>query len=95
MIDLNSLNLYKEKISSYLDENALSISTKSNILNMFKFKSYTGNGIEPHGSVQIDENGIATGFRDGLIRSLTGCMRWIANPPDPVKEPATPCLRHP
>ena len=30
-----------------------------------------------------------------LIHSLTGCMRWIANPPDPVKAPATPCLRHP
>ena len=21
-----------------------------------------------------------------MIRSLTGCMRWIANPPDPVKD---------
>ena len=30
-----------------------------------------------------------------MIRSLTACMRWIANPPDPVKAPATPCLRHP
>ena len=39
MIDLNSLTLYKNKISSYLDENALSISTKSNILNMFKIKT--------------------------------------------------------
>ena len=62
MIDLNSLALYKNKISSYLDENALSISTKSNILNMFKIKNYTGKGIEPHGSVKIDENGIATTF---------------------------------
>lgn len=56
MIDLNSLALYKNKISSYLDENVLDISTKSNILNMFKIKNYTGNGIEPHGSVKIDEN---------------------------------------
>ena len=78
MIDLNSLTLYKEKISSYLDENALSISTKSNILNMFKFKSYTGNGIEPHGSVQIDENGIATGFRQGNY-ILTGLSADILN----------------
>ena len=54
MLDLNSLTLYKNKINSYLDENALSISTKSNILNMFKIKNYTGKGIEPHGSVQID-----------------------------------------
>ena len=78
MIDLNSLTLYKNKISSYLDENALSISTKSNILNMFKFKSYTGNGIEPHGSVQIDENGIATGFRRGNY-ILTGLSADILN----------------
>ena len=78
MLDLNSLTLYKNKISSYLDENALSISTKSNILNMFKFKSYTGNGIEPHGSVQIDENGIVTGFRQGNY-ILTGLSADILN----------------
>ena len=78
MLDLNSLTLYKNKISSYLDENALSISTKSNILNMFKFKNYTGKGIEPHGSVQIDENGIATGFREGNY-ILTGLSADILN----------------
>ena len=78
MIDLNSLTLYKNKISSYLDENALSISTKSNILNMFKIKNYTGNGIEPHGSVKIDENGIATGFREGNY-ILTGLSADILN----------------
>ena len=78
MIDLNSLTLYKNKISSYLDENALSISTKSNILNMFKFKSYTGKGIEPHGSVKIDENGVATGFREGNY-ILTGLSADILN----------------
>ena len=78
MIDLNSLTLYKNKINSYLDENALSISTKSNILNMFKIKNYTGKGIEPHGSVQIDENGIATGFREGNY-ILTGLSADILN----------------
>ena len=78
MIDLNSLALYKNKISSYLDENALSISTKSNILNMFKIKNYTGKGIEPHGSVKIDENGIATGFREGNY-ILTGLSADILN----------------
>ena len=62
MLDLNSLDLYKNKISSYVDENALDISTTSNILGMFKIKNYTGKGIEPHGSVKIDENGIATNF---------------------------------
>ena len=78
MIDLNSLTLYKNKISSYVDENALSISTKSNILNMFKIKNYTGKGIEPHGSVKIDGNGVATGFREGNY-ILTGLSADILN----------------
>ena len=62
MIDLNSLNLYKEKIGSYVNENALDISTTSNILGMFKIKNYTGNGITKRGNVKIDKNGIATTF---------------------------------
>ena len=78
MIDLNSLTLYKNKISSYVDENALDISTKSNILNMFKIKNYTGKGIEPHGSVKIDENGVATGFKQGSY-ILTGLSADILN----------------
>ena len=45
---------------------------------MFKFKSYTGKGIEPHGSVKIDENGIATGFRRGNY-ILTGLSADILN----------------
>lgn len=78
MIDLNSLTLYQKKISSYLNENVLDLSTKSNILNMFKIKNYTGNGIEPHGSVKIDENGIATGFKRGNY-ILTGLSADILN----------------
>ena len=62
MIDLNSLTLYKNKISSYVEQNALDISTTSNILGMFKIKNYTGNGITKHGNVKIDEKGIATTF---------------------------------
>ena len=62
MIDLNSLNLYKEKISSYVEQNALDISTKSNILSLFKIKNYTGKGITKNGNVKIDEKGIATTF---------------------------------
>ena len=62
MIDLNSLTLYKEKISSYVDKNALDISTTSNILGMFKIKNYTGKGITKNGNVKIDEKGIATTF---------------------------------
>ena len=45
---------------------------------MFKIKNYTGNGIEPHGSVKIDENGIATGFRQGNY-ILTGLSADILN----------------
>ena len=62
MIDLNALTLYKNKISSYVDQNALNISTTSNILGMFKIKNYTGNGITKNGNVKIDEKGIATNF---------------------------------
>ena len=62
MIDLNSLTLYKEKISSYVEQNALDISTTSNILGMFKIKNYTGKGITKRGNVKIDEKGIATTF---------------------------------
>ena len=62
MIDLNSLTLYKNKISSYVEQNALDISTKSNILSLFKIKNYTGKGITKNGNVKIDEKGIATNF---------------------------------
>ena len=78
MIDLNSLTLYKNKISSYVDENVLDTPTKSNILNMFKIKNYTGKGITPYGSVKIDENGVATGFREGSY-ILTGLSADILN----------------
>ena len=71
MIDLNSLTLYKNKISSYIDENVLDISTKSNILNMFKIKNYTGNGITKNGNVKIDEKGIATNFIKGTDHVVT------------------------
>lgn len=33
--------------------------------------------------------------RNCLIYSLIGYTQQIANTPDPVKEPASPCLRHP
>ena len=65
MIDLNALTLYKKKISSYIDNDILDISTKSNILNMFKIKNFTGNGIKINGNVKIDENGIASNFDYG------------------------------
>ena len=45
---------------------------------MFKIKNYTGNGIEPHGSVKIDENGIATNFGSGNY-ILTGLSADILN----------------
>lgn len=78
MIDLNALTIYKEKINSYVDNDILDISTKSNILSLFKIKNYTGNGIEPHGSVKIDENGIATNFGSGNY-ILTGLSADILN----------------
>ena len=63
MIDLNSLTLYKNKISSYLDDSMPLPSPKDIlILNDELIDNYTGNGITPHGGVKIDENNIASGF---------------------------------
>ena len=61
MIDLNSLALYKNKISSYVDQNVLNISTKSNILSLFNFRNYTGNGLTIPSSIKINE-GVASNF---------------------------------
>ena len=61
MLDLNSLTLYKEKISSYVNENALDISTTSNILSLFNFRNYTGNGLTIPSSIKINE-GVASNF---------------------------------
>ena len=61
MIDLNSLTLYKEKINSYIDNDILDISTKSNILSLFNFRNYTGNGLTIPSSVKINE-GVASNF---------------------------------
>lgn len=71
MIDLNSLALYKKKIISYIDENALTFPTKSNILSLFKIKNYTGKGITKNGNVKIDETGIATNFIKGTDHVVT------------------------
>ena len=65
MLDLNSLALYKNKISSFFDKNVLNnlnFSSISNILGLFKIKSYTGNGIKTNGNAKIDENGVASHF---------------------------------
>ena len=42
----------------------------------YKIKNYTGNGIEPHGSVKIDENGIASGFSNtsNIILTSLNCL---------------------
>ena len=76
MIDLNSLTLYKEKISSYLDDLMPLPSPKDIlILNDELIDNYTGNGITPHGSVKIDENNIASGFsnRNNYLLTSLNC----------------------
>ena len=68
MIDLNSLTLYKNKISSYLDDSMPLPSPKDIlILNDELIDNYTGNGIKRYGSVKIDENNIATGFSNAVL----------------------------
>lgn len=77
MIDLNSLTLYKNKISSYLDDLMPLPSPKDVlILNDELIDTYTGNGITPHGSVKIDENSIASGFSNtsNIILTSLNCM---------------------
>ena len=72
MIDLNSLTLYKEKISSYVDDQMPLPSPKDVlILNDELIDNYTGNGITKNGSVKIDENGIASGFSNANNYVLT------------------------
>ena len=77
MIDLNSLGLYKEKISSYLDDQMPLPSPKDIlILNDELIDNYTGNGITPHGSVKIDQNSIASGFSNtnNIILTSLNCL---------------------
>ena len=77
MIDLNSLTLYKNKISSYLDDSMPLPSPKDVlILNDELIDNYTGNGITPHGGVKIDENSIASGFsnRNNYILTNLNCL---------------------
>lgn len=77
MIDLNSLTLYKNKISSYVDDSMPLPSPKDIlILNDELIDNYTGNGITPHGSVKIDENSIASGFSNSsnIILTSLNCL---------------------
>lgn len=72
MIDLNTLTLYKNKISSYVDDSMPLPSPKDIlILNDELIDNYTGNGIKPYGSVKIDENSIASGFSNANNYILT------------------------
>ena len=77
MLDLNSLTLYKNKISSYVDDLMPLPSPKDIlILNDELIDNYTGNGITPHGSVKIDENSIASGFSNtnNIILTSLNCL---------------------
>ena len=77
MIDLNSLILYKNKISSYVDDSMPLPSPKDIlILNDELIDNYTGNGIKRYGSVKIDENSIASGFSNtsNIILTSLNCL---------------------
>ena len=77
MIDLNALTLYKNKISSYVDDLMPLPSPKDIlILNDELIDNYTGNGIKPYGSVKIDENSIASGFSNSsnIILTSLNCL---------------------
>ena len=77
MIDLNALTLYKNKISSYVDDLMPLPSPKDVlILNDELIDNYTGNGITPYGSVKIDQNSIASGFSNtsNIILTSLNCL---------------------
>ena len=77
MIDLNTLTLYKNKISSYVDDLMALPSPKDVlILNDELIDNYTGNGITPYGSVKIDQNSIASGFSNtsNIILTSLNCL---------------------
>ena len=76
MIDLNALTLYKNKISSYVDDSMPLPRPKDIlILNDELIDNYTGNGITRYGSVKIDENSIASGFsnRNNYLLTSLNC----------------------
>ena len=95
MIDLNALNLYKEKISSYVDENVLTFPTQSKINSLFnevhKYKIRIFNKpliLQPHykGSVirnlTIYQNGNAipiTNIKDKSITEFTATLNADKN----------------
>ena len=63
MIDLNSLTLYKNKISSFVDDQMPLPSPKDIlILNDELIDNYTGEGLIKRGSVTLTDDGIAKGF---------------------------------
>ena len=77
MIDLKALTLYKNKISSYVDDQMPLPSPKDIlILNDELIDNYTGNGITRYGSVKIDENSIASGFSNtnNIILTSLNCL---------------------
>ena len=77
MIDLNSLTLYKKKISSYVDDLMPLPSPKDIlILNDELIDNYTSSGIKRYGSVKIDENSIANGFSNtnNIILTSLNCL---------------------
>ena len=78
MIDLNALTLYKEKISSYVDDLIhLPIPKDILILNDELIDSFSGKGLIKRGSVTLTDDGIAKGFSNAsntIATNVTSAM---------------------
>lgn len=78
MIDLTSLDLYKNKISSYLDDLMPLPSPKDIlILNDELIDNYSGKGLIKNGSVTLTDDGIAKGFSNAsntIATNVTSAM---------------------
>ena len=77
ILDLNALEQYQKKISSYVDDLMPLPSPKDVlILNDELIDNFSGNGIKPYGSVKIDENSIASGFSNtsNIILTSLNCL---------------------
>ena len=77
MIDLNSLTLYKNKISSYLDDQMPLPSPKDIlILNDELIDNFSGKGLIKRGSVTLTDDGVASGFSNtnNIILTSLNCL---------------------
>ena len=84
MLDLNSLTLYKEKISSYIDENVLTFPTESKINSLF-------NEIHKY-KIIIKTSNASYGSSVACVRIKTDNDKFVLTNVKTVKDKNTECI---